>query len=244
MTAKRGRKNSKQAILESARKLFTLTGYHATSVDAILLDCRLSKGTFYHYFQSKSELLDGVVDGMLREVIAASAHLLEDADLDAAAKLDRFLGTGRKWRLAHVRTVAEVSKVLLDDENALLREKLRMRSNEIVLPILARIIAQGVAEGTFSIPHPDPHETGALLLHLAEAAGDANFRELLRPGEGPERLERIKRRADVCFAAIERILGARPGILSRLDDDFIEGVSRALGSGSKPELLLPTRKEN
>ncbi len=219
-------------ILKTARDLFTLGGYGATSVDAILIECKLSKGTFYHYFRSKSELLDGVVDGMLREGMCAAASILEDGTLDAAKKLDRFLAAGRTWRLSHARTVTEVAKVVLDDENALLREKLRRRSTEVVLPVLARIISEGVEDGSFSIPHSDPLEIAALVLHLAEGAGEANYRELLSAGGDPSCLERVKKRADACFTAIERILGARSGVLSRLDADFLAAVSRALASGS------------
>ncbi len=229
--AKRER-SSKESILETAGRLFTANGYEATSVDAILFDCKLSKGTFYHYFGSKSEVLDGVVDRMLHESLSVAVPILEDTSLGAAEKLDRFLSAGRKWRLAHVRTVAEVARVMLDDENALLREKLRRRSTEAVLPVLARIIAQGAADGTFSIPHCDPHEMARLVMHLADGAGDANFRELLSAEEDSSRLERVKKRADACLTAIERILGARPGILSRLDDDFLEAVSIALRSGA------------
>jgi AcrR family transcriptional regulator len=229
---KREERSSGQAILESARKLFTAKGYEATSVDAILADCNLSKGTFYHRFQSKSEVLDAVVETMLREGMTAAAPFLEDSGLDAAEKLDRFLVAGRTWRLSNARTVAEVAKVVLDDENALLREKLRRRSAEVVLPVLTRIISEGLADGTFSIPDPDPGEVAALILHLAEGAADANYRELLSAGGEPGCLERVKKRADACFTAIERMLGAQSGILSRLEDDFLSAVSRALGSGT------------
>ena len=229
---KQNEQKSRDLILKTAGDLFAARGYGATSVDAILMDCKLSKGTFYHYFRSKAELLDGVVDGMLREGMCAAASILEDRTLDAAKKLDRFLAAGRTWRLSHARTVAEVTRVILDDDNALLREKLRRRSAAVVLPVLARIISEGVAVGTFSIPHHDPLEMAALVLHLAEGVGEANYRELLSAGGDPSCLERVKKRADACFTAIERILGARSGVLSRLDADFLAAVSRALASGS------------
>jgi len=228
MAEGRRARNSKELILETAGRLFTGQGYDTTSVDTILSDCKLSKGTFYHFFSSKSELLSNVVDGMLQATIDEASPILEDSQLGAAEKLDRFLAAGRKWRLAHARTVAEVSRIILAEENALLREKLRRRSTEILLPLLARIITEGVAEGAFSIPHTGPEEAAALVLHLADGVGDANFRDLLQSGESSSCIARVKKRADACFAAIERILGARPGVLSRLDDDFLTGVAQAL----------------
>lgn len=228
----RGRaRNSRGLILETSRRLFAGQGYDTTSVDAILSDCKLSKGTFYHFFSSKSELLSNVVDEMLQAAVDEASPILEDSKLGAAEKLDRFLAAGRKWRLAHARTVAQVARVILAEENALLREKLRIRSTQIVLPLLARIINEGVAEGAFSIPHTDPEEAAALVLHLADGVGDANFRDLLQAGEDSRCIARVKKRADACFTAIERILGARPGVLSRLDDDFLTGVARGGHSG-------------
>ncbi len=232
MSRGRRERNSKELILETARRLFTARGYETTSVDAILLDCKLSKGTFYHFFNSKADLLNDVVDEMLQAALKMASPVLEDSVLGAAEKLDRFLAAGREWRLSHARTVAEVARVMLAEENALLREKLRRRSTDILLPFLARIINDGVAEGAFSIPHSDPAETAALVLHLADGVGDSNFRELLQPGGDSSRIARVKKRADACFTAIERILGARPGVLSRLDDDFLTAVARSLdGTG-------------
>jgi hypothetical protein len=121
-----------------------------------------------------------------------------------------------------------VGGLTLAEENALLREKLRRRSADIVLPLLAKIINEGVAEGAFSIPDTDPEEAAALVLHLADAVGDANFRDLLRSGESSSCIARVKKRGNACFTAIERILGAQPGVLSRLDERFLTGIAQAL----------------
>ena len=43
----------RQQILETAERLFYQNGYENTSVQAILDEMNLSKGGFYHHFESK-----------------------------------------------------------------------------------------------------------------------------------------------------------------------------------------------
>jgi len=43
-------------IVDSARRLFNRNGFESVSVDAIMADAGLTRGGFYSYFQSKSDL--------------------------------------------------------------------------------------------------------------------------------------------------------------------------------------------
>lgn len=47
---------TRQRILDSAQKLIGQCGYDRVTVDDIVADCGVAKGTFYHYFKSKSEI--------------------------------------------------------------------------------------------------------------------------------------------------------------------------------------------
>ncbi|OEH94379.1 TetR/AcrR family transcriptional regulator [Bacillus solimangrovi] len=50
-------KNIKERIIETSLELFEAHGYHGVTVKQIVEDSKTSKGGFYHYFQSKDELL-------------------------------------------------------------------------------------------------------------------------------------------------------------------------------------------
>jgi AcrR family transcriptional regulator len=52
----------KASILERARQLFATNGYAETSMDDIAQACRLQKASLYHYFRSKQQLLQELVD--------------------------------------------------------------------------------------------------------------------------------------------------------------------------------------
>jgi AcrR family transcriptional regulator len=47
---------TRHRILASAHRLFASRGYAAASIDEIMRDCGLTRGGFYAYFRSKSEL--------------------------------------------------------------------------------------------------------------------------------------------------------------------------------------------
>lgn len=49
--------NNRIKILNAAWKLFAQKGYDETTVDEIIEETNTSKGTFYHYFTSKEDLL-------------------------------------------------------------------------------------------------------------------------------------------------------------------------------------------
>lgn len=59
---------SRDAILESAAKLFRKQGYSATTLRQIASVARIEAGSIYYYFDSKEAILDEVLDRGLRHV--------------------------------------------------------------------------------------------------------------------------------------------------------------------------------
>lgn len=55
------RPSKKGEVRRSAARVFRRNGYHATSMDAVAAETGLNKGTLYHYYRSKSELLFDVI---------------------------------------------------------------------------------------------------------------------------------------------------------------------------------------
>ncbi len=61
---------SRGKILDAAAALFLRRGVHATSVDDILLESNMGKSQFYHYFDSKEQLVEAVVEMQIQRIIA------------------------------------------------------------------------------------------------------------------------------------------------------------------------------
>jgi AcrR family transcriptional regulator len=55
-------------ILASAAKLFSTRGFNAASVDDICKESGISKGAFYHHFESKQSLFLALLDGWLQVI--------------------------------------------------------------------------------------------------------------------------------------------------------------------------------
>ena len=55
-------------IIESAIKLFSTRGFNTASVDDICKDAGISKGAFYHHFESKQALFLALLDGWLQTI--------------------------------------------------------------------------------------------------------------------------------------------------------------------------------
>lgn len=67
--------------MEQALQLFIEKGFQATSIQDIL-DCSgISKGTFYNYFTSKSELLMNILQWLQERMVAARSEILIGKDL-------------------------------------------------------------------------------------------------------------------------------------------------------------------
>jgi AcrR family transcriptional regulator len=60
-------------ILATARKLFARDGYAATSLDAVVQSCGMTKGAFYHHFKDKAELFAAVYEEEERKLGEAMA---------------------------------------------------------------------------------------------------------------------------------------------------------------------------
>jgi AcrR family transcriptional regulator len=57
---------TREMIFDAAAKLFASRGYGQTSVDAVIAEAGLSKGAFYHHFESKEGLLAALLDDRQR----------------------------------------------------------------------------------------------------------------------------------------------------------------------------------
>jgi len=59
---------TRSKIISSAIKLFSTRGFNAASVDDICKDAEISKGAFYHHFESKHALFLALLDGWLQTI--------------------------------------------------------------------------------------------------------------------------------------------------------------------------------
>ena len=215
----------KAEMVAAAWSLFSKNGYDQTTVNAIIEKLGVSKGTFYHYFTSKEDILNAVAEHMTRQGLKAVRPILEDEKLPAMDKLNRFIKAARAWRLANIDAIKGIVGVLYRDENIIIRHKLHTQSVALIAPLLAKLIEQGGKEGVFNNAYP--RECAELLLHLGNTIGETNARLFMGLAAAPENLEQIKRNIDVYCDMLERLLGAPRGTVERIDRDIFQQIVNA-----------------
>ncbi len=140
-------------ILDTAQKLFAEKGYGKCTVNDILNEIGIAKGTFYHYFKSKEEVLDAIID-------RGAGQILERAQ-EAAAN-PRFSPEEKLYHVfMAIRMEEESDKMLIEEmhrmENALMHQKSLTSVVTLTVPVLAEVIEEGNKSGVFHCDYPEEY---------------------------------------------------------------------------------------
>lgn len=99
---------ARQHILTVATHLFTEAGYEATSVEAILGACAISRGALYHHFGGKDELFQAVFETIEEEIAKATVDAsrgITDPAESLRAGCKAFLELARVGRVRQIALV-------------------------------------------------------------------------------------------------------------------------------------------
>ncbi len=210
-------------ILDAAYALFLERGYTHTPVQAIIDRVGIAKGTFYHHYRSKTELLDGLTARTVARSLAAIQPLVDDPSRGAADKLREMFARIVAWKAEQREFLMRLIVAMNQEGNAVLRQRFDRAGREAGEPLMAKIIEQGVAEGVFQTRFP--RETAHIVLRISQSQSRCFQRRLLSRERGPEVVAELERELAAHYDAIERVLGAPRGSLSHFDR---EGLARWL----------------
>ena len=202
-------------ILDAGQRLVYTKGYEQMSIQDILDELQIAKGTFYHYFDSKQALLEAIIARMMAAVEQILIGIVDDARLTALEKLERFFAASAQWKIAQKPFFMALLRVWYSDDNALVRQKVSAAGLSRVMPLLTAIIQQGVREGVFTTAYPD--EVGQVVLSIAYGVGDAVGEMLLAFDPAADDFGRVERLVAVYTDAVERVLGAGANSLRLVD---------------------------
>lgn len=201
----------RDAFLDAAQRLMLRNGYAQLSIQDVIDEVPASKGAFYHYFSSKADLLEGVASRMVDAATASMAPTLADPDRTALEKLDAVFSGLVTFKGERKELVLAFMQVWLLDDNAIVREKVRRGAITQMTPLLAPVIRQGVAEGSFATADPD--STARVFVALLMGANEAATDLFVARQAGTVAIEEVERLLAAFAEAYERILGASPGSL-------------------------------
>lgn len=219
----------RDAFLDVAQRLILARGYERMSVQDVLDELDASRGAFYHYFDSKVALLEGVVDRIGAAATEAVLPVLDDPALTAPEKLARLFSGIARWKSQRKELMLQYLRVWYSDDNALLRDKVRESTMTGLAPMLARIIEQGRAEGVFTVDSAE--ESARIFVYLLMGAQDVAGRLFFACEAGLVSFEEVEHRFAAFGQAYERLLGAPAGSLRLTDMDV---VREWFGPGNVP----------
>ena len=139
-------------LLQIAYKMFLTLGYENTSVDEIIREANIAKGTFYYYFKSKEQIFQSVV---LTEAVAFR-HTIIDALAKTADAVDKIK--------VYVLTRMNIIKIYTNFQSALKNTKLRhldfvRRLNSLYdkeeIRLFKDILEEGVKKRLFNVKDLD-----------------------------------------------------------------------------------------
>jgi len=207
-------------ILDVARKLVYTKGYEQMSIQDILDALNISKGAFYHYFDSKQALLDGLIERILDDAEQVLRPIVEAKGLSAIEKLRRYFDTAGKWKVSQKSFMLDLFRVWHADANAIMRQKQESASIKRIAPMLAEIVRQGMDEGVFSTKYPE--QFAHMFVGLSHGFEDKLVELLLVDHPPPDALQRLEALIGAYSDSMERILGAPPGSLPLGDIEVLK----------------------
>ncbi|MDF2592775.1 MAG: hypothetical protein K0S75_2241 [Clostridia bacterium] len=160
----------KMELVEIAEKLFLEKGYEETSIEDILKASGLSKGGFYHYFESKEEVLAESINEFAESLLRELEPIIDDQELNALEKLKQFMQKKLAFQKPKKELIAYLCMLMKSDFTFY---KYSVAITQKYVDPFARIIEQGAREGVFEVEFP--LETADILLRAVTSVPQSIF---------------------------------------------------------------------
>ncbi len=177
----------KRELLDIAYRMFISRGYENTSIDDIIDEAGIAKGTYYYYFESKEQTLEAVIEMMIENEIEAAISIL-DSNIPV---LQKIVGI-----TASIRPAPEelpIEGALMRPENIIMHQKIKQRLVEKAVPLLSKVVEEGIEQGVFSCDNI-PERVRMMLILSNETFDEGSFTD---------------RDVDVFIDITEKLLGAQ-----------------------------------
>ena len=141
--AKKSARNTREKIIDAAWKLFYRQGYDDTTVEEIIEESGTSRGSFYHYFPGKDDLLSTLADVFDRKYEALMQTM--DPEMD---RFDQLMYLNRElFAMMENSTPLDLVARLYSSQLVTRGDKSLMDHNRIYYRLLRQIVLQGQERG-------------------------------------------------------------------------------------------------
>lgn len=196
----------REELLDAAWELGRIHGFESLRVEHIVQAAGVAKGTFYHYFAAKDDILEALIqrfaDGLFAEAEQASLQ-----PGGAADKLKNTMEAVAAYKFSQP-DLSYVSILFYQEQNLGVRHRLfrawQERTREVLLPV----IIDGVADGSFTVTHPEA--TADIISMLWFDSTDMLWNRALAADNADDFTRILLDGGAAIYEAQERILGLPP----------------------------------
>jgi AcrR family transcriptional regulator len=209
----------RDAFVDVAQRHIASGAYEQLSVQQVIDEVGASKGAFYHYFGSKGDLLEAVVERMADQATVAWQPVLAAPGLSAGERLEGIFRTVAEIKWERRELVIAIIDAWLSDDNAIVREKLRRLVAARLTPVLIDTVGQGVADGDFTPSNVEA--TAQVLVSLIQGTQELASQLYVECHAGLVTVDHVIQVFASYTEAVERILGARTGSIKLTQPDVL-----------------------
>ena len=177
-------------LVAAAARLFAEQGVGDTAVSDIVRAAGVAQGTFYLYFDSKDAIVCAVAEELIGGMVARIEEVLAESGRSAVEKLEAMALA--LLEITDESYEIELMAVFHRPDNLAIHDRVNRSVGPRLMPHLAGIIEQGVAEGVFVAEDP---EATAWFVFGALQGMEAGFTDVERSREAVAQLRTFVLRA-------------------------------------------------
>ena len=189
----------KNEILDVADELFGKKGFDGTSTNDILEKVGIARGTLYHHFKSKEEIMDALIERYSDRLLGAAQEVAADKTIPLVNRIIRVVMSMN----LNSGSSEEIMEHIHRPQNALMHQKIQKMIINGLTPILADIICEGIKQGVFNTPYP--YECMEMVVTYANTIFDDDMVEMTNE----QRFTRVQ----AFIFNVERLLDVERGSL-------------------------------
>ena len=159
--------NKRKEIINAAIGMIMEVGYKKFSLNQLLKNLEMSKGAFFHYFKSKEELIDSVIDYASQDIIQRIRLIRENQELTPTEKIRSLYNSSSMQTFNYGDEGKVYAQKVYSKDNQIFIDLLAEAAVEECLVFFEKVIQEGNATGEFRVKQVKGTVTQMINLTLA-----------------------------------------------------------------------------
>ncbi len=142
----------KQEFLATALELFKEKGYDSTTIKDIIDTMGVSKGAFYHYFESKEDVISTLAKEYADRAIGIMKRIASRADLSVIGKINLAFQSINQYKAGSEEERTKLKDAFYGEENLKLEKRIFNSFKDVSIDLFQQLIEEGIEEGSIAEP--------------------------------------------------------------------------------------------